>query len=70
MLGHVASPQFLVQQAVDEGVLASHPPSRDLAAYDDAFSELVRLADSGDAGARRDPRPRGALHRRGRSSRS
>ena len=51
MLGHVASPQFLVQQAVDEGVLASHPESRDLAAYDDAFSELVRLADSGNAGA-------------------
>ena len=51
MLGHLATPQFLVRQAVDAGVLTTDPPVRDLAAIDDAFSELVRLADAGDAGA-------------------
>jgi len=51
MLGHLATPQFLVAQAVDIGVLEREPAAHDLAAIDDAFSELTRLADAGDAGA-------------------
>jgi len=51
MLGHLATPQFLVSQAVDAGVLSTQPPERDLAALDDAFSELVAIADQGDRGA-------------------
>ncbi|WP_426592438.1 ROK family transcriptional regulator [Cellulomonas sp. McL0617] len=51
MLGHLATPQFLVAQAVDEGVLPHEPPEHDLAAIDDAFSALVQLADAGDVGA-------------------
>ena len=51
MIGHLATPQFLVGQAVDAGVLTSEPAEHDLASIDDSFSELVALADSGDAGA-------------------
>jgi len=51
MLGHLATPQFLVAQAATEGVLDHEPPEHDLAAIDDNFSALVRLADSGDPGA-------------------
>ncbi|MCU1422553.1 MAG: family transcriptional regulator [Microbacteriaceae bacterium] len=51
MLGHLATPQFLVEQAVDAGVLAEAPDPHDLSAVDDAFSRLVELADAGDAGA-------------------
>jgi len=48
MLGHLATPQFLVDQAVDAGVLKSAPPEHDLLATDDAFSELVALAATGN----------------------
>ncbi|MDQ1552039.1 MAG: hypothetical protein QOD50_1461 [Actinomycetota bacterium] len=51
MLGHLATPQFLVEQAVDAGVLKTAPEEHDLSAIDDGFSELVALADAGDAGA-------------------
>jgi predicted NBD/HSP70 family sugar kinase len=50
MLGHLATPQFLVAQAVDAGVLKRSTTS-DLAVIDDQFSSLVALANTGDAGA-------------------
>ena len=53
MLGHLATPQYLVTQAVDEGVLTTAPDPHDLSAVDDGFTELVALAESGDAGADR-----------------
>jgi predicted NBD/HSP70 family sugar kinase len=51
MLGHLATPQFLVEQAVAAGVLSVAPEPDDLSAIDDKFSELVALAADGDAGA-------------------
>lgn len=51
MLGHLATPQFLVEQAAEAGVLGGAPPGHDLAAIDDAFSHLVDLAEAGDPGA-------------------
>jgi predicted NBD/HSP70 family sugar kinase len=51
MLGHLATPQFLVAQAVEAGVLSTSPADNDLAAIDDSFTLLVELADSGDSGA-------------------
>ena len=51
MIGHLATPQFLVGQAVDAGVLEREPAAHDLAAIDDAFSELTSLADAGNPGA-------------------
>jgi len=51
MLGHLATPQYLVDQAVDEGVLEAAPDPHDLAAVDDAFSALVDKATSGDPDA-------------------
>lgn len=51
MLGHLATPQFLVAQAVEAGVLTSAPPAHDLSAIDDEFTQLVALADSGNKGA-------------------
>jgi predicted NBD/HSP70 family sugar kinase len=51
MLGHLATPQFLVAQAVDAGVLQPAAAPGDLAVIDDQFSSLVALADGGDTGA-------------------
>jgi predicted NBD/HSP70 family sugar kinase len=50
MLGHLATPQFLVAQAVDAGVLEP-TAGNDLAVIDDQFTSLVSLADAGDPGA-------------------
>ncbi|MBM7831266.1 putative NBD/HSP70 family sugar kinase [Agromyces cerinus] len=52
-LGHLATPQYLVSQAVDEGVLAEAPDPHDLAAIDDAFSMLVDKASAGNEEAER-----------------
>jgi predicted NBD/HSP70 family sugar kinase len=47
-LGHLATPQYLVDQAIEEGVLSAPRAHADVSEVDDAFQELVRLADSGD----------------------
>lgn len=51
MLGHLATPRYLVEQAIEAGVLPApaHPPG--IAEVDDAFTELVALGNRGDAGA-------------------
>ncbi|KRC61465.1 hypothetical protein ASE14_11410 [Agromyces sp. Root81] len=49
MLGHIASPAFLVTQAVEEGVLAAGAE----ADIDASFDELVALATARDEGATR-----------------
>ena len=51
MIGHLATPQYLVSQAADLGALETAPDLHDLAAVDDAYSELVRRADRGEAPA-------------------
>jgi len=51
MIGHLATPQYLVGQAVEVGALESAPDAHDLAAVDDAYSELVRAADRGEPAA-------------------
>ena len=48
MIGHLATPQYLVSQAAEIGALERAPDLHDLAAVDDAYSELVRRADRGD----------------------
>jgi predicted NBD/HSP70 family sugar kinase len=51
MIGHLATPQYLVSQAAELGALETAPDLHDLAAVDDAYSELVRRADRGEAPA-------------------
>ena len=51
MIGHLATPQYLVSQAAELGALETAPNLNDLAAVDDAYSELVRRADRGEAPA-------------------
>jgi predicted NBD/HSP70 family sugar kinase len=51
MIGHLATPQYLVSQAAELGALETTPDLHDLAAVDDAYSELVRRADRGEAPA-------------------
>jgi predicted NBD/HSP70 family sugar kinase len=51
MLGHLATPQFLVAQAVEAGVLKPSAAAHDLTIIDDQFSALVALADAGEPGA-------------------
>jgi predicted NBD/HSP70 family sugar kinase len=51
MIGHVATPQYLVSQAADLGALETAPNLHDLAAVDDAYTELVRRANRGEAPA-------------------
>ena len=46
MIGHLATPQYLVSQAAELGALETAPDLHDLAAVDDAYSELVRRAGS------------------------
>src|SRR5258707_7775776 len=48
MIGHPATPQYLVSQAAELGALETAPKLHDLAAVDDAYSELVRRADRGE----------------------
>src|SRR6202007_1358293 len=48
MIGPLATPQYLVSQAAEIGALERAPDLHDLAAVDDAYSELVRRADRGD----------------------
>ncbi len=51
MIGHLATPQYLVGQAAEAGALDAAPDLHDLAAVDDAYSELVRRATGGDPAA-------------------
>lgn len=51
MIGHLATPQYLVEQAVEAGVLVEAPNPHDLAAIDDSYTLLVELADGGDQAA-------------------
>ncbi|PJJ61893.1 ROK family transcriptional regulator [Compostimonas suwonensis] len=53
LLGHLATPRYMLEQAADEGVLVPAPPANDMVAIDEGFDELVRLAEAGDAGALR-----------------
>ena len=51
MLGHLATPRYLVDQAMDAGVLQRHPEPLSIATIDDEFQRLVALADAGNDGA-------------------
>ena len=51
MIGHLATPQYLVSQAAELGALETAPDLHDLAAVDDAYTELVRRATNGQAPA-------------------
>jgi predicted NBD/HSP70 family sugar kinase len=51
MIGHLATPQYLVSQAAELGARETAPDLHDLAAVDDAYSELVRRADRAEAPA-------------------
>ena len=51
MIGHLATPQYLVSQAAELGALETAPDLHDLAAVDEAYSELVRRADRGEPAA-------------------
>jgi predicted NBD/HSP70 family sugar kinase len=51
MIGHLATPQYLVSQAAELGAIGTAPDLSDLAAVDDAYSELVIRADLGDPAA-------------------
>ncbi len=53
MLGHLATPQFMVEQAVADGLIEAPSPRNDTGAIERQFDALLALADEGDEGALR-----------------
>jgi predicted NBD/HSP70 family sugar kinase len=51
MLGHLAAPRYIVEQATEAGVLEPHPEHLDIATIDEEFTRLASLADEGNTGA-------------------
>ncbi len=53
MLGHLATPQFMVAQAVADGVVDAPSPLNDTSQIERQFDRLLALADGGDEAALR-----------------